>query len=163
LPGILEKNPELRYVIIGQGPEEAAITQMINDHALQGKVILLNKVTDEEKWAWLETADIFIMPAKELPGGDYEGFGIVYLEANLFGKPVIAGRSGGVSDAVTDGVNGLLVNPENLGEISEAIVRLANDSELRARLGSQGKERVLTDFAWPDKVKEMYQALVSKL
>lgn len=163
LPSVLEKNPHLRYVIIGQGPEEPAIRQMISDPALAAKVIFLTEVTDAEKWAWLEVSDIFIMPAKELANGDYEGFGIVYLEANLFAKPVIAGKSGGVVDAVTDNLNGLLVDPENAAQISEAIIKLASDPALAARLGQQGQARALKDFAWPDKVGQIHLALKNKL
>lgn len=158
LPEICNQMPNVRYIIAGQGPEEQNIRKMIADESLAGKVILLNNVTEQEKWAWLSVADIFIMPAREI-NGDYEGFGIVYLEANLFGKPVIAGRSGGVGDAVEDQVNGLLVHPDSVPEIAAAMISLAQQPELRTKLGRAGEKRAREDFAWPKKVQSIYNAL----
>ena len=119
---------------------------------------MLNQVRDEERNNWYDLCDMFIMPARNI-NGDYEGFGMVYLEANLAGKPVVAGRSGGVGDAVVDGLNGLLVDPENTGEISRAIVKLARDPELRQKLGRQGRERALNDFNWQKQAKKIYKNL----
>jgi len=158
LPEILQINPDLRYVIIGNGPEENNLKQLLNDPVLQGKVFLLTNISEEEKWAWLELSDVFIMPAYEI-NGDYEGFGIVYLEANLFGKPVIAVRSGGVSDAVVDGLNGRLLEPGDASGLKQAIIELTNNQELSSKLGQQGKARALTDFSWPNKVNKIYEFL----
>ncbi len=94
------------------------------------------------------------MPSRDIEG-DFEGFGIVYLEANLCGKPVIAGNSGGVKDAVSDGVSGLMVEPENLEGIANAISRLSNDKDLRDKLGSQGKERAIREFSWENQAANL--------
>ncbi|MCX6797642.1 MAG: glycosyltransferase family 4 protein [Candidatus Falkowbacteria bacterium] len=144
------------YVIIGQGPEEERLRALATN-----QVIFVGAATEAEKWAWLELADIFIMPARDLRDldGDFEGFGIVYLEANLCGRPVIAGASGGVSDAVVDGLNGLLVDPDNLGEIRDAIIKLASDKELRAKLGRQGQERAQTKFNWTHQAKDVFAGI----
>lgn len=113
---------------------------------------------DEEKNLWHSLCDIFVMPARNI-AGDFEGFGIVYLEANLAGKPVIAGRSGGVSDAVIDGLNGLLVDPENVNDLSKKIIRLALDHELRQKLGEQGRERALREFNWQKQTEKIYNII----
>ncbi len=138
---------KLRYFIGGAGPEgeylKAAVPARLKD-----KVIFLGSLNEEEKWAWLDLCDVFIMPARDIQG-DYEGFGIVYLEANLCGKPVIAGAAGGVDDAVKDGLNGLMVDPEDENSIGGAIMKLAADKELRDKLGRQGRERALNEFNWP--------------
>ncbi len=158
LPQVLEKVPNLRYVIIGQGPEHSFLQAKIDELQLNQKVILLTNVEEEQKWAWLSLSDIFIMAARDI-NGDYEGFGIVYLEANLAGKAVIAGQGGGVLDAVIDGVNGRVVNAEKVSEISAAIIELALDSDLRTRLGDAGQKRAQEDFAWPKRVQEIYDSL----
>ena len=98
------------------------------------------------------------MPSRQIKE-DFEGFGIVYLEANLCSKPVIAGDSGGVRDAVKNGINGLLVNSENIEEITEAVIKLAKDKNLREKLGRQGKERVIKEFNWEKQTKK----IISKL
>jgi len=98
------------------------------------------------------------MPAREI-GPDFEGFGIVYLEANLVGKPVIAGDSGGVKDAVKDGWSGLLINPADTLAIREAIIKLASDHNLCTTLGSQGRVRALEKFNWDRQANRLARAL----
>ena len=126
---------------------------------IKKKIIFLGQITDDDKWAWLELCDIFIMPSRNI-NGDYEGFGIVYLEANLAGKPVIAGDSGGVRDAVINNINGLLVNPENAQEIAAVVIKLASDAKLRQDLGSQGKRRVVENFNAKKLVEKLYRELI---
>src|SRR3990167_7530593 len=93
------------------------------------------------------------MPARNIDG-DFEGFGIVYLEAGVHGKPVIAGDSGGVRDAVKNDLNGLLVNTESTPDIKDAILKLYHDEFFRRRLGQGGREWVKS-FAWEDKVSQI--------
>ena len=106
-------------------------------------------MADEDLPALYALCDVFVMASRErLEENDVEGFGIVLLEANACGKPVVGGRSGGVPDALEDGVSGLLVDPENLKEIIEALVRLLSDHDFATHLGSQGRLRVERDFQW---------------
>ena len=89
------------------------------------------------------------MPSRELVDrGDTEGFGITYLEANACEKPVIGGRSGGVSDAVVDGTTGFLVNPDDIEEIADKLITLLSDPVLSKRLGKQGRERIENFYTW---------------
>jgi phosphatidylinositol alpha-1,6-mannosyltransferase len=95
------------------------------------------------------------MPSRQI-NDDFEGFGIVYLEASLAGKPIVAGRSGGVGDAVLDNETGLLVNPESTAEIANAIIELAKDENLREKLGDTGKKRAGGEFNWEKQVEKIY-------
>ncbi len=147
------------YAIIGNGPEREALDAKIESLGLDDRVIILSDADDEKKHVWLEAADAFIMTARDI-AGDYEGFGIVYLEANQHGKPVIAGMSGGVGDAVEDGVNGLRVNESDPAAIADAIRRLIDDPELKRRLGEQGKERA-EQFTWQRQIKMIHTLLLS--
>jgi phosphatidylinositol alpha-1,6-mannosyltransferase len=154
----LERLPEplinnLKYFVAGAGPEEEFLRQLV-PAKLKDNIIFLGKLEEEEKWLWLKRCDIFIMPARDILG-DLEGFGIVYLEANLSGKPVIAGDSGGVRDAVVDGYNGILVNPENIDNIKEVIIQLVSDAGLREKMGEQGRERARRDFNWEKQIAEI--------
>lgn len=148
---------KLKYFVAGTGPEEEYLKNSI-PAKLKDKVIFLGDLDDEEKWAWLNLCDIFIMPARDI-NGDYEGFGIVYLEANLCGKPVIAGAAGGTKDAVQDSYNGLMVDPEDENSIRGAIIKLAADKGLRERLGKQGRERALKEFNWPALTEKLNRKL----
>lgn len=155
MPKVLKQAPNLIYVIAGDGPDKYYLKKLAED---KENIIFLEKITDEEKWAWLNLSDIFIMPSRQIKE-DFEGFGIVYLEANLCGKPVIAGDSGGVRDAVKDKVSGLLVDPEDTNKIADAIIKLAKDKNLREKLGKQGGERVIKEFNWGKQVKKIYEII----
>ena len=158
LPRILAKYPSTRYVIIGDGPYRSTLTDKVEQLGLAATVHFLGRVTDDEVIWWLRACDIFVMPSRKLPGkfGE-EGFGIAYLEANACGKPVIGGDSGGVRDAVINGVTGLLVNPEDNEALFIALDQLIGSKELRDLLGEQGRRRVVHDFQWRDRVETLLE------
>ncbi|MEK7557778.1 MAG: glycosyltransferase family 4 protein [Patescibacteria group bacterium] len=158
LPEVFKKVPNLVYVIVGSGVEINNLQAKISELKLSDKVIIITNVDDQEKNNWLNLCDIFIMPARNI-NGDFEGFGIVYLEANMAGKPVIAGNSGGVKDAVIDNFNGLLVDSENLDQIANAIIKLAKDLSLRQKLGEQGRQRAIKDFNWQKQTNKIFSSL----
>jgi len=155
LPELIKKYPDLRYIVVGNGPYLKDCQQLASDLAVSSQVIFITDADDQQRAAWYQLADIFIMPSRQL-GGDFEGFGIVYLEANQAGKPVIAGRSGGVADAVVDGLNGLMVDPSSSHEIITAVSRLLDDPALSQQLGQAGQAR-LAAFLWPTLAAKLVQ------
>jgi phosphatidylinositol alpha-1,6-mannosyltransferase len=158
---LLVKNDAV-LVVGGTGPYEDVLKSIAQEAGVDSdKIIFLGFIDDAEYWAWLELCDIFIMTSRNIDG-DYEGFGIVYLEANLAGKPVIAGDSGGVRDAVMNNVNGLLVNPEDNKEIAAAILRLLNDEKLCHNLGSVGNRRVVEIMSAKKQAEKIYSKLAVK-
>jgi phosphatidylinositol alpha-1,6-mannosyltransferase len=156
LPRILAKFPSTRYVILGDGPCRAKLMAQVESLGLEKSVHFLGRLTDEEVVEWLHACDIFVMPSVKLQSkfGE-EGFGIVYLEANACGKPVVGGDSGGVRDAVVHGVTGLLVDPQDGEALYEALDQLIGNKDLRDSLGRQGRERVVNDFQWQDRVEAL--------
>ncbi len=144
---LLPYYPKLRYIIVGDGPYLKICKELAVDLGLNEAVIFITDADDNEKAAWYKLADIFVMVSRPM-GGDFEGFGIVYLEANQAGKPVIAGQGGGVRDAVVDGETGLIVDPQSSEAIAQAIRRLLADESLRRQLGEAGRVR-LSQFLWP--------------
>jgi colanic acid/amylovoran biosynthesis glycosyltransferase len=88
----------------------------------------------------------FVAPSRTAPDGDAEGFGMVFLEAARAARPVVAYAHGGVSEAVVDGVTGILVPEGDIAALADAIVRVLGDAELRARMGTAGRQRVLEEF-----------------
>ncbi|MEI6835751.1 MAG: glycosyltransferase family 4 protein [Candidatus Falkowbacteria bacterium] len=144
------------YIVAGTGEADYYLKSLAVTEKVP--VIFTGEVSELEKWSFLDLCDIFVMPARAV-NGDFEGFGIVYLEANLYGKPVIAGRSGGVSDAVIDRKTGLLVNPESISEIAAAIKYLVDNSADRLAFGQFGRERVISDFPWASQIKKLYNNL----
>ena len=139
--------PNLTYVIAGDGPERAALEELSRTLNLSAQVCFLGAVDDGTKWAAYDACDIFVMPSRLLGGTEFEGFGIVYLEAALSERPAIGGRTGGASDAIVDNVTGLLVDPEQPGAIAQAVRRLAADPSLRRTIGRAAGERARTVHA----------------
>lgn len=116
LPEVWKHMPELAYVVVGNGPERPNLERA----GQGGHVIFAGEVSDEEKYAWLSACSCFILTPVDDPN-DFEGYGIVYKEAQMFGKPVIGSRVGGVPEAV--GGNGVLVEPGNVQQITQAILK----------------------------------------
>ena len=159
LPAIIKKVPTVVYLIVGSGPEEKRLKKLVNQHRLGDYVKFLGAVSPHDLVAFYQLCDVFIMPARQLANGDVEGFGIVYLEANQFAKPVIGGRSGGVAEAVIDGQTGILVDPIDVNEIAQAAIKLLTDTAYAAKLGTQGLERVTEKFDWPTQVEKIKEIL----
>ncbi len=148
LPKLLPKIPNLVYLIAGTGAEEDRLKQISASLGVDNAIRFLGYVEDDRLPSLYNLADIFIMPNREIASGDIEGFGMVFIEANACGKPVIAGRSGGTESSVIDKKTGLLVDGTKLDEISEAVLRLLEDRELSRKLGENGRERAVREFDW---------------
>ena len=89
---------------------------------------------------------------------DIEGFGMVFLEANCAGKPVVGGRSGGVVDAIEDGKSGFLCDPDSPADFARAIDTLLSDAALAERMGAYGRDRARRDFGWEQRSRAVYEA-----
>ncbi|TAN58224.1 glycosyltransferase family 1 protein [Patescibacteria group bacterium] len=155
-----ESAPEAHYVIIGEGPMEEVIKQMIKTLGLEDSVTLIGKVSDHDLAIWYEVCDVFVMISRQLKNEDAEGFGIVYLEANMFGKPVIAGKSGGAAEAVLDNETGILVEPTNQQEIINAIEKILKNPVEARRLGENGRRRAEQDFQWSKQAKPLIERIM---
>jgi phosphatidylinositol alpha-1,6-mannosyltransferase len=163
LPRVLEKIPELVYLIVGEGEEKERLRCMVEDLRLRDKVIFTGEVKEEELPLYYAACDLFIMPSYEIKAKeDIEGYGIAYVEAAALGKPTIGGRSGGVPDAVIDGRTGLLVDPLNVEEIAEALLRLLTNPELAAQLGKAGRRRVEEELNWEKIVVKLRRVICEK-
>jgi phosphatidylinositol alpha-1,6-mannosyltransferase len=162
LPLIRAKLPDARYVIVGDGWLRSYLERIATSVGVRDAVLFTGELSNEEVEAWYRRSDVFVGVSRESAvGGGAEGYGMVFIEANLRGKPVIAGRSGGIPDAVIDGVTGLLVDPRRVDEIADAAVRLLSDRGLAARLGAQGRARAISEVSWVRYLREFESLLVS--
>ncbi len=159
MPEVIKKFPNLIYLIIGKGEYKKELEKLAENLQVRGNIIILEDIADSHLPCYYALADIFIMPSRIEKQTDVEGFGIVYLEANSFGKPVIAGKSGGVADAVIDGQTGILVEPNSASEIRKAILKLLTDQKLANKLGIQGQKRVKKEFQWPIQIAKLKNIL----
>ncbi|HEX2939514.1 MAG TPA: glycosyltransferase [Rhodopila sp.] len=132
--------PDIVYLVVGEGAYRPMLEHLVALHDLQAHVVFAGAVPSDELADHYSLGDVFIMANREMPDGETEGFGLVFLEANACGLPVIAGQAGGSVDAVSDQVNGLLVDGTDVAAIAEAIVRVFEDENLRAKLQAGGAE-----------------------
>ena len=130
--------PGSRYLVVGDGPYRAALEALAAGCGVADRVVFAGAVADADLVDHYALGDVFVMPNRRLANGDTEGFGLVFLEANACGLPVIAGSDGGSIDAVRHGVNGLLVDGHSVAGIVGAMLELRADAALRARLREGG-------------------------
>lgn len=143
LPDLLADQLDIHYLICGQGWMEAELAALAIKLNVQDRVHFLGYVSDQQLAGCYAACDIFSMLTFfDQHSQSIEGFGIVYLEAAYFEKPVIASKVGGVEDAVIHGVTGLLVNPDSDSEIFETLHQLCQDQPLREQLGRKAKEQL---------------------
>jgi phosphatidylinositol alpha-1,6-mannosyltransferase len=131
-------HPHCRFLVVGAGAFATDLRAIAAAAGVGAAVVFAGAVADVDLADHYALGDVFVMPNRALPSGDTEGFGLVFLEANAAGLPVIAGKDGGSVDAVTDGVNGLVVDGHAVPAIEAAMRRLHDDPVLRAHLATQG-------------------------
>ncbi|HVR75159.1 MAG TPA: glycosyltransferase family 4 protein [Planctomycetota bacterium] len=157
LPAVLRACPDLVYVIVSTGEEEASLKELARTLGVEGSVRFAGELPYEDLPRYYRTADVFILANRTLPNGDVEGFGIVFLEANACGKPVIVGSSGGTGDPVREGFNGLRVDAAKVEEIEKAILELARSPSRREQMGRNGRSIVEAEYAWERVVEKTKQ------
>lgn len=147
LPKVLEKFPNLTYLIGGRGEYQRELEKIVIKKNLSSYVCFLGLIKNEEINDIMNSCDIFVMPNRE-EKGDVEGYGIVFMDANACGKPIIGGRSGGVTDTIIDGKNGVLVDPYSVDDISKNIIYLLENPEYANELGQNGLNLVRNERNW---------------
>lgn len=153
---VTAREPRARLVVIGDGPEHAALAQRLQQHGLDGSVQLLGALPDDaEVRAWYGRASIFCLPSEQ------EGFGIVFLEAMASGLPVVSTTAAAIPEVVPDGEAGLLVPPRYPAALAEALLRLLQDPGLRARLRDAGR-RHARGYSW-ERVADRFLEAVAPL
>ena len=163
LPQIRARFPGVQYLVAGDGPDRSRLEKLTETHGCKDCVQFLGNFSDAEKGTLYSAADVFIMPCRCVPSRSVEGFGIVFLEANHYGVPVVAGCSGGAPDAVAANETGLLVPPEYPDDIARAVLELFEDPERARRMGQRGRERVHGELTWDHVVQRLEGHLLAAL
>ncbi|MGD8717877.1 MAG: glycosyltransferase family 4 protein [Candidatus Zixiibacteriota bacterium] len=164
MPLIVRCVPRCYYWIVGAGDDEARLRDLAEESGVADNVVFWGRVEDVAPY--YRACDVFVMPNRRVVEDGVEkneGFGLVFLEASLFAKPVVAGRCGGALDAVDDGHTGLLVDPECPAEVAAAVVALLTYPGEARRLGDAGRERVLREFTVPSQVASFEAAVVGRI
>ncbi len=155
--------PGTRLMIVGDGPHRSALEQRASDAGVSEHVVFTGQVPEDELPAHFAAADVFAMPCRERIGGfEVEAFGIVFIQAQAVGVPVVAGAIGGVPDAVRDGETGLLVDGTDGGAVADAVEALLTDGPRREEMGRSGAAWVAQRFSWAERTRQL-RVLLSDL
>lgn len=136
---VRERHPDTVLVVLGIGSQEAALTALATERGISEAVHLAGSVGDVADW--LRHAELFVHPAR------WEGFGLALLEAMLAGLPIVASSVSSIPEIVADGTTGLLVPPDDVARLTEAICRLLDDPVTARSYGDAGLECARTSFS----------------
>jgi phosphatidyl-myo-inositol dimannoside synthase len=153
---VVQQIPELTYFIVGEGNDRPKLEALSQKFRLERNVVFTGRIPDSELWEHYARCDMFVLPSTG------EGFGLVFVEAMSFGKPVIASRTGAAPEIVKDGINGLLVEGQNEEELTDRILRLATDQALQTRMGEAARRTFEDNYSLPKyraRLTEFLQAL----
>ena len=152
--------PDWRLEIVGDGPERRRLERLVADLGLGGRVEFFGSLRGRALYDRYGLCDVVAMPSKRLRD-DVEGFGTVFLEAGIFGKPSVGTFSGGIPESIVDGETGMLVREGDARQLGRALESLLSDPELRSKMGRKARERVLRDFTWQQSAARLEEGLSS--
>lgn len=147
--------PNVHVVIGGDGSALPGLRSQADRLGLAARTHFLGRLTNEEVAAGMAAAEVIVVPSRR------EAFGIVALEAWRAGTPLVGTPHGGISEFVTDGVDGLIVDPLDADALGVTIRRLLEDGDLATRLTAAGGDRV-KDFSW-EAVATLYRSIYRSL
>jgi phosphatidylinositol alpha-1,6-mannosyltransferase len=156
-----------RYRIVGEGDDRAWLEALAGSLGVADQVEFCGALPEAALLAAYDACDVFLLASREerqRRGLGFEGFGIVLLEAAARAKPVVAGRSGGIPDAVVEGATGVLVDSASPAAIADGVARVLGDAAWAAALGRAGRQRVLDEYNWDHaaaQVRALHQELLA--
>lgn len=156
LPQIIEKVPNLVWLIIGDGPKKEEIVKGVQAKSLQNVVRFLNLIPYQELPKYYALADLFVLlthPDEQTE----EGWGTVFAEAAALGIPSVAGRAGGVEEVVDNLKTGLVVDVYQDMSVVSAVVDLLREEQYRKKMGQMAKDKILTELNWQSQIKKLYE------
>lgn len=156
------ENKNWRLDIIGKGELKSDYEKLAERLSINDQVFFKEKVSDAELGKAYQKSDIFVLPSIN----SNEAFGLVLLEAMSSGVPVIASALPGVRAVFSNGVEGLLVQPNNASGLKEKIAKLVSDELLRKKMGAAGRKLVLEKYSWKkvgESLEKIYSIILSKI
>jgi phosphatidylinositol alpha-1,6-mannosyltransferase len=162
LPQIRAACPDVLYAIAGEGWERRYLENLVTEHAVQDAVQFLGTPADRELIELYQQCDLFVLANRQI-GWDFEGFGIVLLEAQACGRPVITGISGGTGEAMQPSATGLRVDCSVPGPLAGACIELLQSPSRRAELGARARAWVIDRFDWQVRAREGGQLIIDEM
>jgi glycosyltransferase involved in cell wall biosynthesis len=142
LPVVVQEIGPVEYRVVGQGDDVPRLRALAAGLGVARYVNFMGGISDAELRSQYGRCSLFVMPSKK------EGFGIVFLEAMAYGKPVIGGAHGGTPSVVKDGETGLLLDNADIAGIANSISQLLSSERMREQFGNAGHQRLLDEFTF---------------
>ena len=139
--------PDVLVAIIGDGEEHAALQALTIAEGQQEHVLFMGKISDEMLKQSYQQADVFVLANRQI-GTDIEGFGMVLLEAQACGTPVVAGASGGTAETMKPGETGYVVPCEEPHELAKTLIEMLTNPARLEHMGRAAREWVVNRFEW---------------
>jgi phosphatidylinositol alpha-1,6-mannosyltransferase len=162
LPSVIGNVANLTYVIVGDGDDRPRLESLARALGVADHVVFTGEINDSELAALYRRSELFVLPARTLVGSPNpkgEGFGIVFLEAMAFGKPVVGPRYGAPAEIIREGQNGLLVDPEDPASVARALSRLLADPDVAVAMGKAGRNYVRANYSYGAFREKLREAL----
>ncbi len=157
---VLERYPEAQLKIIGAGPEFPKLSQLVHQLGVANKVDFLGPIAHQQVHKYMQHFDVFVRPSLT------EGFGIVFIEAMACGCVTVGPDIPPVSNILTDGYNGFLVDPRSPEAIANLIKKIAENQKLMDDVSLRARKTVISHYSWDSvylKMKKMYAKMCSNL
>ena len=149
--------PDLEYVVIGSGSDLERHKRIAADLGVADRVQFLGSVDERALRAVYQSCDVFVLPSAG------EGFGIVFLEAMHYRKPIIAANSGATPEVVKDGETGALVKPGSVDQLAAAMIALGTNQPERDRMGAAGYARLQENFTFDHFKHRLHEIVMAEL
>lgn len=160
---VLEKVPEARLEMIGDGPLWEACKRLAKAFGISDRVSFLGARSHAEVAQKMQLARAFVQHSLTAPSGDSEGLPVAVLEAQASGLPVVSTYHTGIPEAVLDGITGLLVEEGDVDGMAKAMTRLAQNPVLAKSMGEAGRKRVQDFFSMDKSIAGLWAIIAQSL
>jgi phosphatidyl-myo-inositol dimannoside synthase len=147
LRAVKQTIPNVLYAIVGEGEERESLRELVAREGANEHVQFLGEVDDQQLVRCYQQCDLFVLANRQV-GVDFEGFGMVLLEAQACGKPVVAGESGGTAETMSIPQTGRVICCEEHEPLADLVIQLLKNCAERERMGSAARQWVVEHFDW---------------
>jgi phosphatidyl-myo-inositol dimannoside synthase len=163
MPWVLQSVPDALLLLVGDGPTRPRLERLVRENGVRESVVFAGAVPWSEAPGWFDVGDLFAMPCRTRKGGlEPEALGIVFLEAQACGHPVLVGDSGGAPETVLHGETGYVVDPFNPVGIASRVADLLGDLDRVRSMGEKGRAWVEREWSWEESVSTLRDLLAGR-
>lgn len=159
LPAVRRRVPDVLYAVVGLGEDREHLERLARDEGVSGHIRFMGELPDDAVAECYRQCDLFALPNRRV-GLEIEGFGMVLVEAQASGRPVLAGASGGTAETMRPGETGVVVPCEEPGPLADAVADLLSDPDRLARMGRAAREWVVEQFDWEAVTRRIGQLIL---